>query len=38
MADLVWEVFRLRRLKAALMREDAYTGMVKVLVPRQTLV
>jgi len=38
MADLVWEVFRLRRLKAALMREDAYRGLVKVLVPRQTLV
>ena len=26
MADLVWEGFRLRRLKAAPMREDAYEG------------
>ena len=36
--DLVWEVFRLRRLKAALMREDAFKGMLEVLSPRHSLV
>src|SRR5205823_243972 len=36
--DLVWEVFRLRRLKAALLREDAFKGMVEVLQRRHTLV
>jgi hypothetical protein len=36
--DLVWEVFRLRRLKVALMREDAFRGLVEVLKPRQALV
>ena len=37
-ADLVWEVFRLRRLKAALMREDAHKGLAAVLLPRESLV
>src|SRR5262245_18007437 len=36
--DLVWEVFRLRRLKTALMREGAFKGMVAVLKPRHSLV
>src|SRR5437762_9760781 len=36
--DLVWEVFRLRRLKTALLREDAFNGMVEVLKPRHSLV
>src|SRR5882724_10029447 len=31
--DLVWEVFRLRRLKAHLMRAGAYEGMAQVLKP-----
>src|SRR5207244_11663534 len=35
--DLVWEIFRLRRLKAALMREAAYEGVDKVLMPRASL-
>src|SRR5260221_14387512 len=36
--DLGWEVFRLRRLKCALMREEAFEGMVEVLKPRHSLV
>src|SRR5262245_55599556 len=36
--DLVWEVFRLRRLKSALIREEAFKGMVEVLKPRHSLV
>src|SRR5262245_17245646 len=32
-ADLAWEVFRLRRLKASLMRACAYEGMEQVLDP-----
>ena len=35
--DLIWEVFRLRRLKAELMREAAYNGLNKVLDPRRSL-
>ena len=31
--DLVWEVFRLRRLKAHLIRAGAYEGMAQVLKP-----
>ena len=31
--DLAWEVFRLRRLKAHLMRAGAYEGMAQVLKP-----
>jgi hypothetical protein len=31
--DLVWEVFRLRRLKAHLMRASAYEGLAQVLKP-----
>src|SRR5258705_2983002 len=31
--DLVWEVFRLRRLKAGLMTADAHEGMAQVLRP-----
>src|ERR1700755_1264701 len=32
-ADLAWEVLRLRRLKAHLMRACAYEGMMEVLDP-----
>lgn len=35
--DLVWEIFRLRRLKAALMQEAAYQGLADVLRPRHAL-
>src|SRR5436853_2282023 len=31
--DLVWEVFRLRRLKTHLMRAGAHEGMAQVLKP-----
>ena len=31
--DLVWEAFRLRRLKAHLMRAGAYEGLAQVLKP-----
>ena len=31
--DLVWEVFRLRRLKAYLIRSGAYQGLAQVLKP-----
>jgi hypothetical protein len=31
--DLVWETFRLRRLKASLMTAAAYEGLEKILVP-----
>src|SRR5262249_27218260 len=32
-ADLAWDVLRLRRLKAHLMRAGAYEGMIEVLDP-----
>ena len=35
--DLVWEVLRLRRMKADLMREAAHKGMAEVLKPRVSL-
>jgi hypothetical protein len=35
--DLAWEIMRLRRLKAELMKEAAYEGVEKVLDPRTGL-
>src|SRR6267142_2913232 len=35
--DLVWEIFRLRRIKSDLMREAGHKGMRAVLTPRSSL-
>ena len=35
--DLIWEILRLRRLKAQLMKEATYDGVKKVLDPRDSL-
>ena len=35
--DLVWEIFRLRRIKADLMREAAHKGVLEILKPRLSL-
>jgi hypothetical protein len=35
--DLTWEIFRLRRFKAALMQANAYKGIEDVLAPREAL-
>src|SRR6266446_1034607 len=35
--DLVWEIFRLRRIKSDLMREAGHKGMRAVLEPRSSL-
>ena len=37
MVDLVWEIFRLRRIKSDLMREGAHKGEAKVLKLRYSL-
>jgi hypothetical protein len=35
--DLTWDIFRLRRLKAALLQANAHRGLVDVLAPREAL-